>query len=46
VLPAGSSCVRKPAMAADSLPFDPPGVRLRFQGLFALLVIRLSASVE
>jgi hypothetical protein len=34
------------AIAADSPPLDPPGVRSRFQGLFALPVRRLSVSVE
>jgi hypothetical protein len=34
------------AIAADSPPLDPPGVRSRFHGLFDLPVRRLSVSVE
>lgn len=34
------------AIAADSPPLDPPGVRSRFHGLFERPVSRLSDSVE
>src|ERR1039457_2329254 len=34
------------AIAADSPPLEPPGVRSRFQGLFDLPVSRLSVSVR
>jgi len=34
------------AMAADSPPLDPPGVRSRSQGLFDLPVSKLSLSIQ